>query len=569
MDIIILDTIDDSNDINYFCKMIISKKTDIIFNNKELIFLDDIIKNNSYLNHLNIKIIRKNKSKYICIICVNFKKTKYNLDELLLLLDKDLDKLLWKNKNKIIKFFNYYKDIYLPLETNNNISKMLGRNIYYYKFLANIKARLELYVGLNIDNINNKKYLYTKKYLCGKIIYNPNNLNILTSVQNCNIIKNSASKIILKMNNNIDIGSINYLKYYLQSSFDLINPFKIKNTTDTKNLFGSKQKININIQNITNPFNKKFKKNLKGTRKEVYEGKAFKTTGGLKNEDLILNNKNKIVSKKLSNMAKTIYYKNNLNIIEGGSNKNNLVLVGYFFRIPSKKYSTKLLNSIIFKDKQKIITNTNFFNDKFIIWILLNKYLLPKKYKNINNHIPYIYMHGTKQSMINNKSFNNGMKRYCGSKNGLYYSANYFATDIKKVILYSKRNNKNIGTYPIIFIISNDIIYVENIPKLFKIIKAIKKRSDLHKFMKIKNQEMKIKKSSNRIIDLQISIMEYYKSNTNSSFLKKIKNKLIKNNINIIIAGRKTGLIKKSPDEYISYKKENVVGILNVSRDII
>jgi hypothetical protein len=44
----------------------------------------------------------------------------------------------------------------------------------------------------------------------------------------------------------------------------------------------------------------------RGTRADVYNGIAMRTTGGLKKEDLILNSKNQIVSKKASEIRKKI-----------------------------------------------------------------------------------------------------------------------------------------------------------------------------------------------------------------------------------------------------------------------
>lgn len=57
------------------------------------------------------------------------------------------------------------------------------------------------------------------------------------------------------------------------------------------------------------PISAESKKQKKyGSKEEVFNGEALCTTGGLKKEDLILNNKNKIVSKKRSEHGKKMQH---------------------------------------------------------------------------------------------------------------------------------------------------------------------------------------------------------------------------------------------------------------------
>jgi len=49
---------------------------------------------------------------------------------------------------------------------------------------------------------------------------------------------------------------------------------------------------------------------LIGSRKDVYNGKAEKTTGGLKHSDLMLNNQGKVVSKRRHDFAMSVWGRN-------------------------------------------------------------------------------------------------------------------------------------------------------------------------------------------------------------------------------------------------------------------
>ena len=63
-----------------------------------------------------------------------------------------------------------------------------------------------------------------------------------------------------------------------------------------------------------------------GNRRDVFIGSAYKTTGGLKKEDLIKNNRGKIVSKKLSIIALNKYLQIGGDVIEPTSDENGFYM---------------------------------------------------------------------------------------------------------------------------------------------------------------------------------------------------------------------------------------------------
>lgn len=65
---------------------------------------------------------------------------------------------------------------------------------------------------------------------------------------------------------------------------------------------------NINNENLPAAIAKKSKK--KGSKEEVFNGDAIETSGGLRKDDLVLNKRGKIVSKKKSEYGKEHAYPN-------------------------------------------------------------------------------------------------------------------------------------------------------------------------------------------------------------------------------------------------------------------
>ena len=73
-----------------------------------------------------------------------------------------------------------------------------------------------------------------------------------------------------------------------------------------------------------------------GNRRDVFIGSAYKTTGGLKKEDLIKNNRGKIVSKKLSIIALNKYLQIGGDVIEPTSDEN-----GFYIYLDNEMNNTK------------------------------------------------------------------------------------------------------------------------------------------------------------------------------------------------------------------------------------
>ena len=303
------------------------------------------------------------------------------------------------------------------------------------------------------------------------------------------------------------------------------------------------------------------------------------------------------MSLKLSIKAKKKYYKNNYNMLKGGSNNkpvedlsHNYTVVGYFFTMPSNLIKAKKKEIY---NGSKIIDNNNFFLNKYIVWFLVNTNLLPKYKENKPRprpiHIPFLYLHGTRQEFLKKRSFNHGLKNYIGTKNGLFYTGTYLTPELSKGHVYSERLKNNNGvynkdeTYPIILAVSDALIYVEKIPLLHKTFKAtikrknfgrIIKKSQLElnkngKFLNSRDNKNKYNKSIyNRSLQLPIEIFKYYKSSKNISKLENIIKTLKQYNISVMIAGRGTSPIKfKDPNEYVLYGPDiSIIAVANTFR---
>jgi hypothetical protein len=249
--------------------------------------------------------------------------------------DKNESLIKFGNSNNLNNRVKCHKDTYINFRLINafkvdnklQIENAIKENTFLNERLRTISIKNKKYVELlNANDLSFIKLDKTIKEIITGIEYSPENyIKLLeenkllkTKLEEKNNTDNTNNLIILttenerlKNENIIIIKKYNKLKKLTQTTFD-------DNTIDNVVIEETQNYDNIINTFKTNELNKVYKKNKDGiytindkkykyfigSREDVWYEKAFKTTGGLKKQDLMINVTGKIVSKKKSILEK-------------------------------------------------------------------------------------------------------------------------------------------------------------------------------------------------------------------------------------------------------------------------
>ena len=246
--------------------------------------------------------------------------------------DKNEKLIKFGNSNNLKNRIITHKDTYLnfrlinvfKVENKLQIENAIKSNPIFIERQRTITLKNKKYIELlSIEDITFTDIDKIIKTIISNIEYSPENYkNILEEIQLLkkqlaekeNIVSSNKLTLLESENRKIKIENLKLMKRYnnLKQKLKIGNTdYNIKCeddivTQDEVNNYG------LVINKLNHHLNNKFNKNpdgsyningksyntLYGTREEVWDYKSYKTTGGLVKDDLLMNQKGKLVSKK-------------------------------------------------------------------------------------------------------------------------------------------------------------------------------------------------------------------------------------------------------------------------------
>lgn len=330
-------------------------------------------------------------------------------------------------KNKVIKAYNSYKNIYARALMSDNLSlqkKSLNGIITSGKYLH-----------IDVDSYKKKLYLISNKRLKKKKISRVKNTKSVAR-KSRSLVTFSDDTLVLDLRNSISKNDINYIWYFDESTNRYIYRFTLSRKKITKN---EKEKLNSYLTYTL----KKYKRNR--VRLTLFSKVKLNIAYSIKNRDLYLSIYKKLQNSKKENLGNNYispskyasYKEKKIIVIDPGHGGKDAGAVGY------KRYREKIvvlsvakkLKQLLQKNGHKVYMTRD--NDTFIK--LENR----TKYANRKKADIFVSIHANSIAKARrNKAY--GIETYflspARSKRAKDAASKENAVEIKNMNYYTKQN---------------------------------------------------------------------------------------------------------------------------------